>query len=178
MLEPALFDRLEAVARATRGCDAPFGGIQLVLAGDFHQLPPVARGLPASGDRQGPHALLRTVVDVPAAPYNLRCAHGTGWVRPPDVRQHPQELCLQVLLPDGSLAALHPNAPAAEANPSAGTAQAACVARPGRLLSGLPAGWSLGLWQPASAATEAAQVTGTLGALAAATLLCWAAVHA
>ena len=30
MLDGALFDALEAVARAVRGSDAPFGGIQLV----------------------------------------------------------------------------------------------------------------------------------------------------
>ena len=33
----------EAVARAVRGNERPFGGIQLVLAGDFLQLPPVTR---------------------------------------------------------------------------------------------------------------------------------------
>ena len=38
------FDKLEAVARAVREDDRPFGGIQLVLCGDFLQLPPVSRG--------------------------------------------------------------------------------------------------------------------------------------
>ena len=33
----------EAVARAVRGNERPFGGIQLVLTGDFLQLPPVTR---------------------------------------------------------------------------------------------------------------------------------------
>lgn len=33
---------MEAVARSIRGNDKPFGGIQLVLCGDFLQLPPVS----------------------------------------------------------------------------------------------------------------------------------------
>ena len=33
MLDGALFDALEAVARAVRGNDAPFGGVQLVCCG-------------------------------------------------------------------------------------------------------------------------------------------------
>lgn len=44
MLDGRLFDTLEAIARAVRGTSAPFGGIQLVLCGDFFQLPPVAKG--------------------------------------------------------------------------------------------------------------------------------------
>lgn len=41
MLSPILFDKLEAIARAIRKDDRPFGGIQLVLSGDFLQLPVV-----------------------------------------------------------------------------------------------------------------------------------------
>ncbi|CAH2310452.1 ATP-dependent DNA helicase PIF1 [Pelobates cultripes] len=41
MVEGELFDKLEAVARAVRGKDEPFGGIQLIVCGDFLQLPPV-----------------------------------------------------------------------------------------------------------------------------------------
>jgi PIF1-like helicase len=43
MLDGSLFDKLEAVARAVRRKECPWGGIQLVLTGDFHQLPPVAK---------------------------------------------------------------------------------------------------------------------------------------
>ena len=39
MLSPELFDKLEYVARRIRNNDKPFGGIQLVLSGDFLQLP-------------------------------------------------------------------------------------------------------------------------------------------
>lgn len=39
MLSPDLFDKLEYIARTVRATDAPFGGIQLILTGDFLQLP-------------------------------------------------------------------------------------------------------------------------------------------
>jgi len=43
MMDAKLFDLLEAVARKVRGNSRPFGGIQLILSGDFHQLPPVVK---------------------------------------------------------------------------------------------------------------------------------------
>jgi len=39
MLSPDLFDKLEEVARVVRNDNRPFGGIQLILSGDFCQLP-------------------------------------------------------------------------------------------------------------------------------------------
>ncbi|KAF5679187.1 mitochondrial dna helicase [Fusarium heterosporum] len=44
MIDCLFFDKLDAIARAIRGTDLPFGGIQLVLCGDFFQLPPVTKG--------------------------------------------------------------------------------------------------------------------------------------
>lgn len=41
MVDGELFDKLEAVARQIRGNGRPFGGIQLIITGDFFQLPPV-----------------------------------------------------------------------------------------------------------------------------------------
>ena len=41
MVDGDLFDKLEAIARAVRNNGRPFGGIQLVITGDFFQLPPV-----------------------------------------------------------------------------------------------------------------------------------------
>ena len=41
MVDGDLFDKLEAIARAIRNNGRPFGGIQLVITGDFFQLPPV-----------------------------------------------------------------------------------------------------------------------------------------
>ncbi|KXJ06391.1 ATP-dependent DNA helicase PIF1, partial [Exaiptasia diaphana] len=41
MLDAILFEKLEFVARKVRNVEAPFGGIQLLLFGDFYQLPPV-----------------------------------------------------------------------------------------------------------------------------------------
>ena len=41
MLNPILFDKLELLARMIKNNDKPFGGIQLILSGDFLQLPVV-----------------------------------------------------------------------------------------------------------------------------------------
>merc|ERR1719347_2548192 len=43
MVDGNYFKRLEHVARAVRKNDKPFGGIQLILTGDFFQLPPVSK---------------------------------------------------------------------------------------------------------------------------------------
>ena len=39
MLKPELFDKLEKLAKLLRGNSLPFGGIQIILSGDFLQLP-------------------------------------------------------------------------------------------------------------------------------------------
>lgn len=44
MLDGDLFQLLEKLARRARGDDKPFGGLQLLLCGDFLQLPPVEVG--------------------------------------------------------------------------------------------------------------------------------------
>ncbi|XP_060087615.1 ATP-dependent DNA helicase PIF1 [Heteronotia binoei] len=44
MVAGEFFDKLEAVARTVRKCENPFGGIQLIICGDFLQLPPVSKG--------------------------------------------------------------------------------------------------------------------------------------
>ena len=41
MVDGDLFDKLEAIARQIRNNGRPFGGMQLVITGDFFQLPPV-----------------------------------------------------------------------------------------------------------------------------------------
>lgn len=43
MFSVELFEKLEKLARAVRCNERPFGGIQIVLTGDFMQLPPVAQ---------------------------------------------------------------------------------------------------------------------------------------
>ncbi|KAG9395074.1 DNA helicase Pif1 like [Carpediemonas membranifera] len=43
MLSARLFDLIESVARMVRRDRRPFGGIQVILTGDFLQLPPVSR---------------------------------------------------------------------------------------------------------------------------------------
>ncbi|XP_019967950.1 ATP-dependent DNA helicase PIF1 [Paralichthys olivaceus] len=44
MVEARFFDKLESVARSVRRSTEPFGGIQLIICGDFLQLPPVSKG--------------------------------------------------------------------------------------------------------------------------------------
>lgn len=44
MVDGDLFDKLEDLARRIRNNGRPFGGIQLVVTGDFFQLPPVPEG--------------------------------------------------------------------------------------------------------------------------------------
>lgn len=41
MVDGELFDKLESIAKTIRKSGMPFGGIQLVVTGDFFQLPPV-----------------------------------------------------------------------------------------------------------------------------------------
>lgn len=43
MVDGEYFEKIEAVARYIRKNDKPFGGIQLILCGDFLQLPPVIK---------------------------------------------------------------------------------------------------------------------------------------
>ena len=44
MLDADLFDKIEQIAKKLKKNERPFGGIQLLLVGDFLQLPPVSRG--------------------------------------------------------------------------------------------------------------------------------------
>lgn len=68
MVDGDFFAKLEVLARAVRGNDRPFGGLQLILAGDFLQLPPVSgRGnqdRPGQGVREQQHP--RFCFEVPA----------------------------------------------------------------------------------------------------------------
>ncbi|KAK9885232.1 hypothetical protein WA026_010735 [Henosepilachna vigintioctopunctata] len=43
MIDADFFQKVEEVARKIRKSDKPFGGIQLILCGDFFQLPPVGK---------------------------------------------------------------------------------------------------------------------------------------
>ena len=45
MIDGRLFDKLEHLARIIRKDRRPFGGIQLIVCGDFFQLPPVPDSL-------------------------------------------------------------------------------------------------------------------------------------
>ena len=41
MLDAILFEEMDMNAKKQRSCQLPFGGIQLILSGDFYQLPPI-----------------------------------------------------------------------------------------------------------------------------------------
>ena len=43
MVSPLLFDSIDKILRAFKYSDEPFGGLQLVLSGDFFQLPPISQ---------------------------------------------------------------------------------------------------------------------------------------
>lgn len=45
MISAELFDKLDYIARKIRNSTEPFGGIQLIVCGDFNQLPPVEGNL-------------------------------------------------------------------------------------------------------------------------------------
>lgn len=63
MVDADLFDRLEHVARVIREDERPWGGLQLIVSGDFLQLPPVSSGEPKfafealSWKRSVPHCI-------------------------------------------------------------------------------------------------------------------------
>jgi ATP-dependent DNA helicase PIF1 len=42
MIHPALFDKLDIIAKKLRRSDLPFGGIQVICSGDFFQLSPIS----------------------------------------------------------------------------------------------------------------------------------------
>jgi len=44
MMQPRVFDCLDRLAKAMKRNDKAFGGMQVVLSGDFFQLPPIVRG--------------------------------------------------------------------------------------------------------------------------------------
>jgi hypothetical protein len=49
MLHDFRLDMVEEITRRVRGVDEPFGGLQVVLSGDFFQLPPINRSESRSG---------------------------------------------------------------------------------------------------------------------------------
>ena len=52
MISAPIFDLLNELLKAIRQNDKPFGGLQLILFGDFLQLPPINRDLQMSNDYQ------------------------------------------------------------------------------------------------------------------------------
>jgi len=44
MLNPQMFDNIDRICRSMKQNEDPFGGLQIILSGDFFQLPPIVRG--------------------------------------------------------------------------------------------------------------------------------------
>lgn len=53
MLHASQLDMVEKVCRRFKRNDKPFGGLQIILSGDFFQLPPISRNEPASSQSHG-----------------------------------------------------------------------------------------------------------------------------
>ena len=51
MMTPEFFEKLDVIGKKVRGNSKPWGGLQLILCGDYFQLPPVTRGI--SGESIG-----------------------------------------------------------------------------------------------------------------------------
>lgn len=45
MMTPELFEKLDIIGKRVRASTDPWGGIQLIICGDFFQLPPVVKGI-------------------------------------------------------------------------------------------------------------------------------------
>ncbi len=43
MVSPELFSSMDLILRGFKGTDAPFGGVQVIISGDFFQLPPISK---------------------------------------------------------------------------------------------------------------------------------------
>ena len=43
MISPEIFSSMDMILRGFKGIDAPFGGVQVIISGDFFQLPPVSK---------------------------------------------------------------------------------------------------------------------------------------
>ncbi len=43
MISPEIFSSMDLILRGFKGTDVPFGGVQVVISGDFFQLPPISK---------------------------------------------------------------------------------------------------------------------------------------
>lgn len=117
MLHDYRLDMVDVVCRLVRRKDEPFGGIQVVMSGDFYQLPPVNR----SGSREGGFVVNSNVWQEldPVVLYltdQFRQNEGDTLLdiltnmRANDLRRHHAEALLDRVdkpLPDGDMTELH-----------------------------------------------------------------------
>jgi ATP-dependent DNA helicase PIF1 len=73
MLDIRLFELLDQMAKTARKSDAPFGGVQLIVVGDFLQLPPVRTSPPKSYSNQ------KYAIPEPPPRNELFCFESSCW---------------------------------------------------------------------------------------------------
>ena len=69
MLSASVFDMVEAVCRVVRRNSRPFGGLQVVVVGDFFQLPPVNKNRPPVREEEFGEELMFEEGTKPQAPF-------------------------------------------------------------------------------------------------------------
>ena len=116
MLHDFRLDMIDEVCRAVREVDEPFGGIQVVLSGDFFQLPPINRGASRGGGFVVNSQIWQEMepvilyLDKQYRQDDERLLEILGALRANDVRRHHAEALLartEIELPDEDLTELH-----------------------------------------------------------------------
>ncbi len=69
MLSASVFEMVEAVCRTVRRSSRPFGGLQVVLVGDFFQLPPVVKNRRAAPEENTNEEMIFDEGEAPKAPF-------------------------------------------------------------------------------------------------------------
>ena len=65
MMSLKIFEMLDAIGKAVRKSQKPFGGIQMIFSGDFYQLPPV-------GNKDDPDTTSYNLIRAPRMPEDLK----------------------------------------------------------------------------------------------------------
>lgn len=75
MVEGEFFDKLAEIAKDVRASKKPFGGIQLVICGDFMQLPPVSRNSRFAFEAEHWGECIKRTIQVGGLVPKMHCHH-------------------------------------------------------------------------------------------------------